>query len=139
MYLLAKSKYNWKLTSGYRDNQAALYAIGRTTELEREPVTDAPAGSSPHEFRLAEDLYPTADGGRSIVLDLNHPAWAEKASLVKSFNALGFGRVKTDLELKSGRIDKPHVELDNWREHKDWIRNVALACSALAVIGLLLK
>lgn len=46
------------ITDGYRTSQqqASLYAIGRTSERGRKPVTYAQAGDSLHEYGLAIDI-----------------------------------------------------------------------------------
>lgn len=50
------------ITSTYRDNasQAALYAQGRTAPGPR--VTNANAGQSPHNYRVAFDFVPVING-----------------------------------------------------------------------------
>jgi peptidoglycan L-alanyl-D-glutamate endopeptidase CwlK len=50
------------ITSTFRDNssQAALYAQGRTTAGKK--VTNAPAGSSYHNYRIAFDFCPIVNG-----------------------------------------------------------------------------
>ncbi len=119
-YLGYKSKYDWKVTSAVRDSskQASLYALGRDESGNvvdvSAVVTDAPAGTSAHEFGLAIDAYPTLDGGKSIVLDTSHPAFAEKSELLK---ALPF--LQTDVKISSG-LDRPHIQLRDWQAHKTW-------------------
>src|SRR5205085_7135862 len=52
--------------SGFREakEQEALYAIGRTTQLNRKPVTNAKPYSSFHNFGLAIDFCRDADTTR---------------------------------------------------------------------------
>jgi peptidoglycan L-alanyl-D-glutamate endopeptidase CwlK len=52
------------VVSGLRtaDEQNALYAIGRTVELDRKPVTNAKAGQSMHNYGLAVDVAPYVTG-----------------------------------------------------------------------------
>ncbi len=47
------------VASGFRSfaEQDALYAIGRTTERDRKPVTNARAGQSYHNYGLAVDVH----------------------------------------------------------------------------------
>ncbi len=55
------------VTSTYRDfeSQNALYAIGRTVDLSRKPVTNAKAGKSWHNYRCAWDVVPLI-GGKTV-------------------------------------------------------------------------
>lgn len=65
------------VTSTYRDYlaQDALYAIGRTVELNRRPVTNAKAGESWHNFKCAWDVVPIIGG--KCVWDGSDPVWTE--------------------------------------------------------------
>ncbi len=67
------------VTSTWRDFEAqdALYAIGRTVQLERIRVTDARAGQSWHNFKCAWDVVPIV-GGKAI---WNSPMWKEVIEL----------------------------------------------------------
>jgi peptidoglycan L-alanyl-D-glutamate endopeptidase CwlK len=58
------------ITSTYRDNesQKALYAQGRTKPGKK--VTNAPAGSSFHNYRLAFDFVPIVNG-KAVYKDLS--------------------------------------------------------------------
>jgi peptidoglycan L-alanyl-D-glutamate endopeptidase CwlK len=60
--LCKKAKIDVLITSTYRDNesQSALYAIGRTKPGKK--VTNAKAGQSFHNFRVAFDFVPIVNG-----------------------------------------------------------------------------
>lgn len=128
-YLGYKSKYDWKVTSGRRDNQASLYAKGRT-EIG-SVVTDAKEGQSPHEYGLAYDAYPTVDGGATVILDVDHPAFAERDALFAA-NPLLARCIKSNVVISSG-ADKPHVEVSNWVDHKAW-QQTAIAVGVVSAI-----
>ncbi len=131
-FLGAASKYDWKIVSGVRtpEEQAANYAIGRTTQTDSPTITDAQPGSSAHEYGLALDIQPTLDKGSTVVQNTAHPAWVEKDSILSKVPG-----IKPAITISSGR-DWPHVEVSDWQLHKDWKRNVAIAgiVSALAVM-----
>ena len=131
-YLAVKSKYDWKVVSGFRgnDEQAALYAIGRTSQIGRATVTDAQVGTSAHNFGLAIDVQPTADKGASVIQDLQHPAWAEKDEILS-----GFPGITPAISTSSGR-DWPHIQVKDWQNQKDWKNTytVVAACVSLAAI-----
>lgn len=63
------------VTSTWRDyeSQDALYAIGRSVELSRGHVTNAHAGQSWHNFRVAWDVVPVVMG--KPVWDPKDPTW----------------------------------------------------------------
>jgi len=102
-YLLAYASYyqlEGQIVSGLRSNseQAKLYAQGRTqSEIlnrvslqgARGSVTDAPPGSSAHNYGLAIDVE-----GR------------DQARIVSLARAIGFGTVSWD---------PAHIEWPNWR------------------------
>jgi hypothetical protein len=99
--MLADDGTVFRVTQGYRSwaEQDALYQQGRTTL--GEIVTDAPAGSSWHEYGLACDVVPMDP---LPDWNLTHPAWAR---LVAAGESLG---------LYSGdefthRKDEPHFQL----------------------------
>lgn len=131
-YLAFKSKYDWKVVSGVRslEEQANDYAIGRTTELDRETVTDAAPGSSAHNFGLAVDVQPTLDKGASVVQDTEHPAWAEKDKILG-----GFPGITPAITTSSGR-DFPHLQVMDWQSKKEWqtTYTAVAACIGLVVI-----
>lgn len=91
---------NATITSGYRDlrEQERLYAIGRTpaeiaARVSKQgkggAVTDAPPGSSAHNYGLA--------------IDVEGP---DQSAVMEIARALGFGLVSWD---------PAHVEWPNWR------------------------
>lgn len=65
------------VTSTWRDaeSQDALYAIGRTAELTRRPVTQARAWRSWHQYKNAYDVAPVV-GGKPI-WNAQDPVWKE--------------------------------------------------------------
>lgn len=65
------------ITSTWRDfeSQDALYAIGRTVDLNRKPITKAKAGQSWHNYRAAYDVVPLVGG--KPVWDAKNPIWKE--------------------------------------------------------------
>lgn len=135
LYLLAKSRFDWKVTDGFRSNaeQDGLYAIGRTVELGSAVITDAKGGQSAHNFRLAEDLALTLDKGATVSYDYGHPAWAELSNLVAAFNALGLGKLDSNIKISSG-VDRPHIQVHDWQANKNWVQTVALVCAGLLAI-----
>ena len=102
-YLLAWAQYydlSGEIVSGYRTmtEQEALYRQGRTQdEINRRvamhgargSVTDAAAGSSPHNYGLAVDVQ-----GR------------DQSTIVQLARAIGFGTVSWD---------PAHIEWPGWR------------------------
>lgn len=101
-YLQAADYYGIEVTlvSGYRsmEEQRRLFAQGRTAaEIAnhvrlrgaRGSVTDAPAGSSPHNYGLA--------------IDIESPQLSDARALAQW---MGFGLVSWDA---------PHIEWPNWR------------------------
>ena len=70
------------VTSTYRDYQAQedLYAIGRTIDMDKPPVTKARAGRSWHNFRCAWDVVPLDGKGKPIWNDQD-PAWDKVIAL----------------------------------------------------------
>lgn len=92
--------YQGEIRSGYRSNQeqAALYAQGRSqleiTQRVHKPlggliVTNAPPGTSAHNFGLAVDIE-----GR------------DQSAIISLARAIGFGTVAGD---------PAHIEWPNWR------------------------
>lgn len=83
------------VTSTYRDyeSQDRLYAIGRTIEKERRPVTKAKAGRSFHNFRAAYDVVPIVSG--KPVWNAKDPVWQEVIRLGKQAGAEAGAEWKT--------------------------------------------
>lgn len=65
------------MTSTWRDIEAqnALYAIGRTVDKDKRPVTNAEGGHSWHNYKVAWDVVPIIQG--KPVWDSNDPVWQE--------------------------------------------------------------
>jgi len=100
--LLAKEGITIRVTQGLRtwDEQAELYAKGRSEP--GEIVTNAPPGSSYHNYGLAVDVVPMTGVGPNW--DPTHPAWRRIIS------------VGTSVGLQSGALwrtfkDYPHFQL----------------------------
>lgn len=133
-----KSKYSWKVLP--RDeSQADLYAKGRDADGNivdpSAVVTDAKPGQSAHDYGLAIDIAPTLDGGKSVVFDPQHPAYNDKAEVLK---ALPF--IQTDIVISSGP-DRPHVQVRNWSLMLNWKAQwagfaIVLGVSTLVVLSL---
>lgn len=90
--------------------QDALFSIGRTTDLDRDPVTYARGGESAHNFGKAIDLYPVEDG--SVVI----PAGSDR-------RWQQIGDTGKTLGLRWGGdwtrpVDKPHLEMPGWRSQQ---------------------
>ena len=75
------------ITSTWRDYEAqeGLYAIGRTVELGRRPVTRARSGASFHNFKVAYDVVPVVSG-KPVWRD-SDPVWREVVRLGKEAGA----------------------------------------------------
>lgn len=75
------------VTSTYRDYAAQeyLYSIGRTIEKERRKVTNAKAGKSWHNYRVAYDVVPIVSG--KPVWNARDPIWQEVVKLGKQAGA----------------------------------------------------
>lgn len=90
------------VTSTYRDaeSQDDLYAIGRTKDMGRKPVTKAKGGQSYHNFRVAWDVVPLV-GGKA---QWNSPLWKEIIALGKQAGAESGAEWKTF-------PDRPHFQM----------------------------
>ena len=75
------------VTSTYRDreSQDALFAIGRTADLQKPRVTKARGGQSWHNFRVAYDVVPVVNG--KAVWDTQNPLWKEVIRIGKECGA----------------------------------------------------
>lgn len=91
------------VTSTYRDfeAQADLFAIGRTKEIQRKPVTKARAGKSWHNYRCAWDVVPLI-GGKAAWDD--EKLWVEIIRIGKECGAEAGAEWKTF-------PDKPHFQV----------------------------
>jgi len=85
------------VTSTYRDfeSQTALYAQGRTAP--GKIVTNAPAGSSFHNYRCAVDVVPLVNG--KPVWDGTDPLWKQIGELGEQCGLEWAGRWKSFKEL----------------------------------------
>jgi len=90
------------VTSTWRDIEAqdALYAIGRTVQKERKPVTNARGGHSWHNFRVAWDVVPI-QGGKAVWED--DTLWREIIRIGKECGAEAGAEWKTF-------PDRPHFQ-----------------------------
>jgi len=100
---------SWGISDGRRTmaQQAAIYAQGRTAP--GKVVSNAPPGSSAHNFGLAVDLWPIKNG------DFDWGT-ADKVFKVMADIAVSLG-------LTAGYYfhsihDAPHVELSRWKEQQ---------------------
>ncbi len=107
--------YRIRLTQGRRTiaEQNSLYAKGRTTAGPK--VTNAPGGSSPHNFGMAIDFAFLTPDGR-LTSDKNGEyswgngrPWAEVAKFGKSLGLEWGGDWR---KFK----DRPHLEMPGWKE-----------------------
>ena len=104
--------FQWVITSGRRTmaEQTALYAQGRTTKGPK--VTNAPAGSSAHNFGLAADLAPMKDG--KIYWNAPDIVWKQMADVAVSLG------LTAGYYFKSFK-DMPHIESTRWKTvQADW-------------------
>ncbi len=92
------------VTSTYRDYPAQdeLYAIGRTKDLDRKPVTKAMAGKSFHNYRCAWDVVPIVAG--KPVWKANDALWLQVIHYGKEAGAEAGAEWKTFKDL-------PHFQL----------------------------
>jgi peptidoglycan LD-endopeptidase CwlK len=87
------------------DEQAALYAQGRTTP--GEIVTDAPPGESAHNYGLALDIVPVVNG---------KPDWKGGDPVWQQIGAIGQAAGLTWLGARGSRFpEEPHFEHPDWR------------------------
>ena len=112
------------VTSTWRDMEAqtALYAIGRTIQLERRAVTNAKGGQSWHNYRAAWDVVPVV-GGKPI-WDATDPLWKEVIRIGKAAGAEAGAEWKTfkdppHFQIRPTLRDKPidiAEALNRWNE-----------------------
>lgn len=91
------------------ERSAELYAQGRTRP--GPIVSNAQPGQSPHNWRMAADVYPYVNG--KSVENADAPEWAEFGAAVKLAGMTWGGDF-------SRLVDKPHVELPDWENLKGW-------------------
>lgn len=99
----------WIVTSGRRTmaEQRAIYAQGRTAP--GNVVSNAPAGSSAHNFGKAVDLAPLKEVGTEIDWNAKRELWKNMANLATEMGLVAGYNFKTI-------CDMPHVEAADWRE-----------------------
>ena len=104
--MLAEEKIVIMVTQGLRtwDEQDRLYQQGRTAP--GKIVTNAPAGSSYHNYGLAVDVCPDDPTLAGFQLDwnLNHPAWKRIVSIGESLGLVSGSEWRTF-------PDWPHFQL----------------------------
>jgi len=110
MNAVPAGKLTYRILSGTRTyaEQDALYAIGRTVQLNRKPVTKAKGGQSNHNFGIAWDVG-IFNGGYYYEGGSKHPdeddAYKELAALIKAkVNKLEWGGDWTTF------VDLPHYQ-----------------------------
>jgi len=111
----AATGLTWVVVSGTRTmkEQADLYAKGRTTAGPK--VTNAPPGSSAHNFALAADCAPLMKGTKhSIWWEAPAAAWAKYGEIVETHYMTWGGHFRT-------LSDRPHCEHPRWKiEQEQW-------------------
>lgn len=92
------------VTSTWRDieSQDALFAIGRTVDKERRPVTNARGGKSWHNYKVAWDFVPIISG--KPVWDPTDKIWREAIAIAKSLG------LESGADWVSFR-DPPHLQM----------------------------
>ena len=106
----------WIVTSGRRTmaQQRKIYAQGRTTP--GSIVSNAPAGSSAHNFGLAADLAPLKEVGTEIDWNADRSLWNTMARIAVDHGLVAGANFRTICDL-------PHVEDKNWRVQRDKWKN----------------
>ena len=102
----------WIVTAGRRTltEQRAIYAQGRTKP--GKVVSNAPAGSSAHNYGLAADLAPMTADGKTIDWNAPRAMWQHMADIAVEMGlTAGF--------YFSTIFDAPHVEDPAWKEQRD--------------------
>jgi peptidoglycan L-alanyl-D-glutamate endopeptidase CwlK len=120
-----------RIISGSRTyaEQDALYAIGRTVQLNRGPVTNARGGRSNHNFGIAWDVAIFEPSGRYMdgKKKGDHTAYSELGALAKAHvRALEWGG-----DWKSF-VDPPHHQLATVAKGTAQVRRLFEAGKALA-------
>ncbi len=107
------------VTSTWRDFEAqdGLYAIGRTVQKERRAVTNAKAGHSWHNFKVAWDVVPIVAG--KPVWDAKDPLWKEVIAIGKQAGAQAWADWKSFPDLPHFQAvptaEGLHITLDEAR------------------------
>jgi peptidoglycan L-alanyl-D-glutamate endopeptidase CwlK len=98
----------WVVTAGRRTmaEQRAIYAQGRTKP--GKVVSNAPAGSSAHNYGLAADLAPLCADGKTIDWNAPRAVWQQMADIAVAMGlTAGF--------YFHSIFDAPHIEDSNWK------------------------
>ncbi len=118
MRAAAGFEHTVRIISGSRTyaEQDALYAIGRTVELNRRTVTNARGGRSNHNFGIAWDVGIFAADGRYMTGSL--------AADVRAYKELGARSTAQVAGLEWGGnwttfIDRPHYQLATGRSTRE--------------------
>ena len=100
------------VTSTWRDFEAqtALYAIGRTLQTKRLPVTNAKAGRSWHQYKCAWDVVPIVAG--KPVWDPKDTIWKEVVRIGKAVGAQAGAEWKTFPDLPHFQFVPEAITLD---------------------------
>lgn len=105
----------WVVTSGLRTMaaQTALYAKGRDADGnvvdQSAVVTDAPPGSSAHNWGLAVDVA-LQSGQGALSWDYSRPEWSILWAAIRASATLHSGE-----DFPAGQTDPDHIERLNWR------------------------
>lgn len=99
------------VTCTWRTNteQAALYAQGRTTP--GKIVTNAKAGESAHNYRLAMDVVPLVNGKPDW--DGAHPVWQQIGAIGQSCGLEWLGAPGSPFR------EQAHFQYPNWRSLRE--------------------
>lgn len=124
------------IDQGKRDmaQQLAIWQKGRDANgnIIGPIVSNAKPGESPHNYGLAIDVVPY-EYVKLTNWNPNGPKWEELKAVA---NSMG---LKMGVVLADGSADKPHVELPEWRKHKDWLQTWALIAGGLLIVALVIK
>lgn len=101
----------WGISDGRRTmaQQAAIYAQGRTKP--GKVVSNAPPGSSAHNFGLAADLWPLTADGKDFDWSAPKITFKKMADIAKEMGLTAGYYFKTI-------FDAPHVEHPRWKEQR---------------------
>lgn len=103
---------SWIVTAGRRTmaEQKAIYAQGRTAP--GKVVSNAPAGSSAHNYGLAADLAPLKADGKTIDWNADRVLWENMADAAVEMGLTAGFYFRTI-------FDAPHVEDPLWKTQRE--------------------
>ena len=113
----AATGLTWVCYCGRRTmkEQADLYEKGRTKPGPK--VTNAPPGSSAHNYGLGGDCGPLVTGGHDIWWDAPAAIWEKYGEICEKHYITWGGHFR-------GIVDKPHCEHPRWEsERQKWRAN----------------